>query len=126
MRAKDALLTPLLTNLYRVVTNDARLVLMPLSNAERQRLYIRRLKAKAAAVTNGRQPGTRSRGRSAQPLPPIITNDLSAAAKIMLKRLARHRGCSFAALIERWATAAEHRVVARLKGKALKTYYEGK
>jgi hypothetical protein len=51
---------------------------------------------------------------------------LSISARAMLKRLARHRACSAAALIERWATAAEHRVVARLKGKALKTYYDGK
>jgi hypothetical protein len=100
---------------------------MALSNAERQRLYIQRLKLKAAEAANARLPGARNRGRGAQPLSPVVTNGLSTQAKAMLKRLTRHGGCSVAALIERWATAAEHRVVARLKGKAaLKRYYDGK
>jgi stress-induced morphogen len=51
-----------------------------------------------------------------------FTIDLSSSAKAMLKRLARHRRCS-AALIERLTTKEEHRVVASLKGKALKAYY---
>jgi hypothetical protein len=100
---------------------------MALSNAERQRLYIQRLKAKAATVTNGKQPGPRNRSRSAQVLPPVvITNELSTQGRAKLKRLARHKGCSVAALIERWATSAERRVVARLTPRALKTYYDGK
>jgi hypothetical protein len=107
---------------------------MALSNAERQRLYIKRLKAKAAA--NAKQVLQLSR-----PVPRghIVTNErtrrqieaigetgLSIHAKAKLKRLARHRGCSVTALIERWATSAEHRLVARLTPKALKTYYGGK
>jgi hypothetical protein len=31
----------------------------------------------AVAVTNGKQPGPRNRGHSAQILPPAVTNDLS-------------------------------------------------
>jgi hypothetical protein len=106
---------------------------MALSNAERQRLYIQRLKlkaAEAAEAANGRRgkvsekptlgPGARNRGHGAQSLPPAVTNGLSTQAKAMLKRLTRYRECSVAALIERWATAAEHRAVAKLKlkGKA--------
>jgi hypothetical protein len=68
---------------------------MALSNAERQRLYIQRLKAKAAAVANDKQPGSR-----------LVTNDLTIHAKAQLKRLARHRDCPIAALIERWDAAA--------------------
>jgi hypothetical protein len=97
---------------------------MALSNAERQRLYIQRLKAKA--VSNGKPPGPRNRGHGTQSLPPSVTNDLSVSAKAKLRRLARHKDCNVAALIERWATAAEHRAVARLTPTALKTYYDGK
>jgi hypothetical protein len=99
---------------------------MALSNAERQRLYIQRLKAKAAALANGDQPGSRGGGNAAQSLPPSVTNDLSADAKRKLKRLARHKDSSVAALIERWATAAENRLAGKFKGAALKRYYEGK
>jgi hypothetical protein len=52
-----------------------------------------------------------------------FTSDLSTQARAMLKRMARHRRFSTAALIERLATNEEHRVVARLTGKALKAYY---
>jgi hypothetical protein len=99
---------------------------MALSNAERQRLYIQRLKAKAAAFANSKQPEPRGGSNGAQPLPPSVTNDLSADAKRKLKRLARHKDSSAAALIERWATAAENRLAANLKGAALKRYYNGK
>jgi hypothetical protein len=102
--------------------------MMTLSNAERQRLYIQRLKAKAAEAAqaaNSRMPGARNRGHGSQSLPPVVTNELSSQAKTKLKRLTRYWGCSAAALIERWATAAEHRVVASLKGKALKRYRDG-
>jgi hypothetical protein len=51
-------------------------------------------------------PGTRNSGHSAQSLPLVVTNDLSAQAKAMLKRLTRHRVAA-PPLIERWATAAE-------------------
>jgi hypothetical protein len=61
--------------------------------------------------------GRENRGASA------FTSDLSSSAKAMLKRLARHRRCSAVALIERLTTKEEHRVVASLKGKALKAYY---
>jgi hypothetical protein len=107
---------------------------MALSNAERQRLYIQRLKAKAAA--NAKQALQLSRH---VPRGHIVTNEgirrqieaideggLSTQAKAKLKRLARHKGSSVTALIERWATAAEHRLVARLTPKALKAYYDGK
>jgi hypothetical protein len=98
---------------------------MALSNAERQRRYIERLKAKAAEAANAIQPGARNRGHST----PLVTNELSTQARATLKRLTRHWGCSVAALIERWATAAEHRVVATLKMKgkaALNRYRDGK
>jgi len=91
---------------------------MTLSNAERQRLYIQRLKA--AAVANAKQLLQLNR-----PVPRghIVTNEriqrqieaidaggLSTHAKAQLKRLARHRGCSITSLIERWAASAERRV----------------
>lgn len=105
----------------------------PLSNAERQRRYIARLKAAAAA--NGKQLLQLSR-----PVPRghIVTNErlrrqieaindvgLSIHAKAQLRRLARHRDCTAAAVIEGLVANAERRVTSRLKGRALKTYYDG-
>lgn len=104
---------------------------MALTNTERQRLYIQRLKA--AAGTNTKQSLQLSR-----PVPRghIVTNErikrqieaidegwLSVHTKAQLKRLARHRDCSVTALIERWAVSAERRAIARLSGKTLKAYY---
>jgi hypothetical protein len=64
-----------------------------------------------------------NRGQGAQPVPPVVTNGSSIHANAMLRRLARHRACSIAALIERWAQSAERRTTARLSSRALKTYY---
>jgi hypothetical protein len=94
--------------------------------AERQHLYIQRLKAKAAAFANSRQPDPRGGGNAAQSPPPSVTNELTTDAKRKLKRLARHKDSTVAALIEKWATAAENRLAANLKGAALKRYYDGK
>jgi len=105
----------------------------PLTNAERQRRFIARLKA--AAVSNAKQLLQLS-----WPVPRghIVTNEklgrqmeaiddggLSIPAKARLRRLARHKRCSVVALIEEWSAGAERRVTSRLKGKALKTYYDG-
>jgi hypothetical protein len=60
-----------------------------MSNAERQRLYIQRLKARAASVTKRQRARTAQQRDGAQALPPPVTNDLSTAAKAKLKRLAR-------------------------------------
>jgi hypothetical protein len=92
--------------------------------AERQRLYMQRLRDKAAA--NGKQPGSRQ----------IVTNErrrmeaiggagLSTHAKAALKRMARHKRCSVAVLVEKWITATENRLAGTLKGAALKRYYDG-
>jgi hypothetical protein len=107
---------------------------MALSNAERQHLYIKRLKAKAA--DNAKQALQLSRSvprghivtneKIRRQIEPIDEGGLSTQAKAKLKRLARHNVCSVPALVGRWATAAERRAAARLTPKALKTYYDGK
>jgi predicted DNA-binding ribbon-helix-helix protein len=55
---------------------------------------------------------------------------LSTAVGHKLRRLARQRECSLAALVERLATNEESRVTGSLKRKggqaALKRYYDGK
>jgi hypothetical protein len=48
---------------------------------------------------------------------------LEATTKAKLLRLAHHRNCSVAALIDDLAARAERRVTAQLSGKALKRYY---
>jgi hypothetical protein len=95
--------------------------------AERQRLYMQRLKDKAAA--NGKRPGPRQIVSDKKTTrDPFLVNIRPAWAK--LKRLAQHKGCSVLALIERLATAEEHRVTGGFKRKggqaALKRYYEGR
>jgi molecular chaperone GrpE (heat shock protein) len=89
-----------------------------IAELEDQRRAERRMYLRVVAELNKlkEHPGRRSGAASA------FTSDLSTQAKAMLKRLTRHRGCNTAAMIERLATNEEHRVVARLKGKALKTY----
>ena len=94
--------------------------------AERQRLYMRRLKDKAAA--NGKQLGVRQ----------IVTDEktrrqmeaMGLSTDVKLRRLARQRECSLAALVERLATNEESRMTGSLKRKggqaALKLYYNGK
>jgi hypothetical protein len=99
-----------------------------MTSAERQRLYMQRLRDRAAADANGKQPGSR-KIVSDERIREAIGAGLSTDTRRKLKRLARHKDCSTAALIERWATAEEHRVVARLKLKgtaALKRYHDGK
>jgi hypothetical protein len=43
-----------------------------------------------------------------------------------MNRMARHKRCSVAVLVEKWITATENRLAGKLKGAALKRYYEGK
>jgi hypothetical protein len=50
---------------------------------------------------------------------------ISINARAQLERRARHKCYSVTALIEEWPASAERRATARLKGKALKTYYGG-
>jgi hypothetical protein len=45
---------------------------------------------------------------------------LSTHAKAALKRMARHKRCSVAVLVEKWITATESRLAGTLKGAALK------
>jgi hypothetical protein len=99
-----------------------------MTSAERQRRYMQRLRDRAAAGANGKQPGPRQIV-SGERIREAIGAGLNADIRRKLKRLARHKACSTAALIERWATAEEHRVVARLRLKgtaALKRYHDGK
>src|SRR5215475_677373 len=92
--------------------------------AERQRLYMQRLKDKAAA--NGKQPGLRRIvTNETRPMATISRAGLSTHAKAALKRMARHRRCSVAVLVEKWITATENRLAGKLKRAALKRYYEG-
>src|SRR5215471_7432319 len=96
--------------------------------AERQRLYMRRLKDRAAA--NGKQPGPRQIVTDEKTVRQIEAMGLSTDVRRKLKRLARQRECSLPALVERLAANEESRVTGWLKRKggqaALKRYYEGK
>jgi hypothetical protein len=40
--------------------------------------------------------------------------------------MARHKRCGVAVLVEKWITATENQLAGKLKGAALKRYYEGK
>jgi hypothetical protein len=86
-----------------------------------------RLKDKAAA--NGKQPGPRQIvSDKRNPRSPFLINIKPMWG--ILERLARHRGCSLAALIERLAIAEEHRVMGGFRRKGgqapLRRYYEGR
>jgi predicted DNA-binding ribbon-helix-helix protein len=50
---------------------------------------------------------------------------LDAPTRTKLGRLARHRGCSVATLIEELAASAERQVTADLTGETLTRYYDG-
>jgi hypothetical protein len=80
---------------------------MPLSNAEKQARYIeRRLGVNGEKARVG-----------------LILN---AATRAQMGRLARRRGYTLTALIEKLVASAERRVTTRLSGKALKRYLDGK
>jgi hypothetical protein len=99
-----------------------------MTSAERQRLYMRRLRDTAAAVTNGKQPGPRqivTDGMTGRQMEAIGGTGLSTHAKAALKRMARHKRSSVAVLVEKWITATENRLAGTLKGAALKRYYDG-
>ncbi len=79
---------------------------MPLSNAEKQARYIeRRLGVNGEKARVG-----------------LILN---AATRAQMGRLARRRGYTITALIEKLVASAERRVTTRLSGKALKRYLDG-
>src|SRR5215471_16056877 len=97
--------------------------------AERQRLYMRRLKDRATAVANGKPPGARQIVTDEKTGRQMGAMGLSTDVKRKLKRLSRQRECSLPALVERLAANEESLVTGWLKRKggraALKRYYYG-
>jgi hypothetical protein len=94
--------------------------------AERQRLYMQRLKDKAAAHGKHSSKNVTDEKTRRQ----MEAMGLSTDVRRKLRRLARQRECSLAALVERLATNEESRVTGSLKRNggavALKRYYDGK
>ena len=76
--------------------------------AERQRLYMQRLKDKASA--NGKQSVARQIATNEKTRRQMEAMGLSTDVWRKLRRLARQRECSLAALVDRLATNEESRV----------------
>jgi hypothetical protein len=90
--------------------------------------YMQRLKDKAAA--NGKQSWAQQIVTDEKTRRQMEAKGLSTDVSRKLRRLARQRDCSLAALVEWLATNEESRATGSLKRKgghaALKRYYDGK
>jgi hypothetical protein len=91
--------------------------------ADRQRLYMQRLKDKAAA--NGKQSGAQQIVTDEKTRRQMEAMGLSTDIRRKLRRLARHKRCSIAVLVEKWITATENRLAGKAQGReSIKQYYD--